>query len=147
EYLVVLRPDGSLHSVHHTLDEKASGANLSKEDALARAENYLRDWKKMELSGWHLVDARTDKKPARTDHTFEWEQDSALDPRSGQQGAHIRMQLRVQGGEVSGYRIFIKIPEAWRDAESRTTAAQLAQAFGRALGIGVVLITVLVIFI
>ena len=147
EYMVVLRPDGSLHSVHHTLDEKASGANLSKEDALARAETYLRDRKKLDLSGWNLVDAHSDKKPARTDHTFEWEQASALDPGSGQQGAHIRMQLRVQGDEVSGYRIFIKIPEAWRDAESRTTGAQLVQAAGRWIGLSAFLLAALVIFL
>jgi hypothetical protein len=147
EYTVVLRPDGSIHSVHHTLDEKASGANLSKEDALARAETYLRDWKKMDLSGWNLVDARSDKKPARTDHTFEWEQNSALDPGPGQQGAHIRMQLHVQGDEVSGYRVFVKIPEAWRDAESRTTGAQLAQTYGRWIGLFAVLIGALVIFL
>ena len=129
EYLVVLKPDGSLHSLHHTLDEKAPGANLSKEEALARAEAYLRDQKKMDLSGWNLVETHTDKSPRGPTTLFEWEQKAALDPASGQQGAHIRMQLQVQGDEVSGYRIFIKIPEAWRDAESRTTAAQLAQTF------------------
>ena len=147
DYMVVLRPDGSLHSLHHTLDEKSPGANLPKEEALARAEAYLRDQKKADLSGWNLVESNAEQRPSRTDHVFEWEQKAALDPRSGQQGAHIRMQLHVQGDEVSGYRIIIKIPEAWRDAESRTTAQQLAQTFGRALGIGVALVTVLVIFL
>ncbi len=145
EYLVVLKTDGTLHSIHHTLDEKAPGANLSKDEALARAETFLRDQKKMDLSGWNLVDTQTDQKPARTDHLFEWEQKAALDPASGQQGAHIRVQLRVQGDEVSGYRIFIKIPQAWLDAESRTTTAQLAQTYGRAIGMAVILITILVI--
>jgi membrane protease YdiL (CAAX protease family) len=147
DYMVVLRPDGSLHSLHHTMDEKVPGANLSKEEALARAEAYLHDQKKADLPSWNLVETSTEKRPSRTDHVFEWEQKAPLDPGSGQQGAHIRMQLRVQGDEVSGYRIFIKIPEAWRDAESRTTAAQLAQTFGVALMIGVAGITVLVIFL
>ena len=149
EYMVVLKPDGSLHSVHRTLDEKAPGANLSKEEAQARAEVFLRDRKSMNLADWNLVETHSDKKPARTDHTFEWEQKAALDAAVGPAptaGAHIRMQLQVQGDEVSGYRIFIKIPETWRDAESRTTPAQQAQSFGRAGGIGVAFITALVIF-
>jgi membrane protease YdiL (CAAX protease family) len=150
EYTVVLKPDGSLHSIHHTLNEKAAGANLSKEDAQARAEMYLRDQKGVNLLAWNLVETHSDKKPARTDHFFQWEQKAALDAapeRSAATGAHIRMQLQLQGDEVSGYRIFIKIPETWRDAESRASAPQLAQSFGRAAGIGVALIAVLVIFL
>jgi hypothetical protein len=147
EYLVILKPDGSLHSLHHTLDERTPGASLAKEDAVARAETYLRDVKKLDLSSWNLVETNTDKRPARTDHTFVWEQKTALDEGAGERGAHIRIELRVQGDEVSGYRIFIKIPEAWRDAESRTTAAQIAQTFGMAALLGGVLLTVLVIFL
>ncbi len=147
EYMVVLKPDGSLHSIHHTVDEKAPGADLSKEEAQARAEVFLRDRKSVNLADWNLVETHSDKKPARTDHFFEWEQKAALDPAAGREGAHIRMQLQVQGDEVSGYRIYIKIPETWRDAESRTTPAQLAQSFGRAAVIGVALIAVLVIFL
>ena len=150
EYFVVLKPDGSLHSVHHTLDEKAPGANLSKEEAQARAEVFLRDQKGVNLADWNLVETHTDKKPARTDHTFEWEQKTALDAAPGQAaaaGAHIRMQLQVQGDEVSGYRVFIKIPETWSDAESRETPAQLAQRYGLALGTAIALIAVIVIFL
>jgi membrane protease YdiL (CAAX protease family) len=144
EYMVELKPDGSLHSMHHTVDEKAPGPNLSKEEAQARAEAFLRDRKGLNLADWSLVETHSDKKPARTDHFFEWEQKAALDAWAG---AHIRVQLQVQGDEVSGYNIFIKIPETWRDAESRTTPAQLAQSFGRAAGIVVALISVLVIFV
>ena len=150
EYLVVLKPDGSLHSVHHTLDEKAPGANLSKEEAQARAEAYLRDEKKVDFTGWNLVETHSDKKPARTDHVFEWEQRAALDPGaavSGGGGAHIRMQLAVLGDEVSDYRIFIKIPETWRDKESRRTPLQIAQGFVGLAGLAVAFIAVIVVFL
>ena len=36
EYMVVLRTDGSLHSLHHTMDEQAAGANLPKQEAQSR---------------------------------------------------------------------------------------------------------------
>ncbi len=74
EYLVVLLPNGALHAVHRTLAEAAPGANLSKEDALARAETFLRDTKKLDLAEWKLVQSESNKLPARTDHTFVWEQ-------------------------------------------------------------------------
>jgi len=149
EYMVWLRTDGSLHSLHHTLDEKTPGANLAREEALALAENYLRQQKQIDLAAWNLVEPTTDKKPARTDHTFTWEQKSAIDavPAQGlaNVGAHVRMQLQVLGDEVSGYRVFIKIPEAWRDAESRITAAQIAQTFGITLLFLAAGITVIVV--
>ena len=150
EYMVVLKPDGSLHSIHHTLDEKTPGANLSAQDAQTLAEGYLRERKGMNLAEWNLVETHTDKRPARTDHAFEWEQKARLDPAPGQPataGAHIRVQLQVLGDEVSGYRIYIKIPETWSDAESRTTLAQRLQSFGLAGGLGFVLVAVLVIFL
>jgi membrane protease YdiL (CAAX protease family) len=150
EYTVVMRTDGSLHSIHHTLDEKTPGANLSKQEAIARAEDYLRNQKQIDLSSWIVVETNSEKRPARTDHTIVWEQKSALDAASGQPafngGAHIRMQAQVQGDEVSGYRVFIKIPDAWRDAESRTTPGQIAQTFGLVVLLGTAAITVLVIF-
>jgi Type II CAAX prenyl endopeptidase Rce1-like len=150
EFLIVLKPDGSLHSVHHTLDEKTPGASLSKEEAQARAEAYLRNDKKADLDDWNLVETHSDKKPARTDHRFEWEQKTPLDPGARQiaaPGAHIRMQLVVQGDEVSGYRIFIKIPETWRDKESRQTPLRIAQSFGLIGGLAVAFITVIAVFL
>ena len=146
EYMVILTADGALHSIHHTVDEKTAGANLSREDAQRRAENFLRERKNVNLADWNLVESHTDKKPARTDHIFVWEQEAALDSAPSGQGAHIRMQMKVIGDEISSYRIFIQIPEAWRDAEKRSTPAQSAQLFGLVACIGLAVIAALVIF-
>ena len=113
EYLVVLRPDGAPHSVHHTLPEEAPGANLSKEAAQQRAEAYLLQARMLDLAQWTLVDSQSDKLPARTDHSFTWEQNAAVASLGGDEGAHVRMDVRVQGDEPSGYRVYIHLPEQW----------------------------------
>ncbi len=97
EYFVVMKPDGSLHSVHHTLDEEAPGANLAKEEAQARAEVYLRDQKGMNLADWNLVETHTDKKIARTDHTFEWGAKSGARIRGRRAGCAYSRHTRRAG--------------------------------------------------
>ena len=116
EYAVILKPDGSLHSVRHTLAEAAPGASLTKDEAVARAEKFLHDEKKIDLSQWTLVEANSDKRPKRIDHTLTWQQTDApgyadgpgSDAASGH--AYARMELVVQGDEVTDYRTYIKIP-------------------------------------
>jgi Type II CAAX prenyl endopeptidase Rce1-like len=128
EYFIVLRPDGNVHSVHHTLAEASLGANLTKEEAQSRAEAFLRDSKTVDLSQWKLVEARSEKRPSRTDHTFTWEEVEPLVPSpSGAETAHVRISLAVQGDQVSGYRIFIHLPEDWVRKQNETTLANTAQ--------------------
>ncbi len=120
EFAVILRPDGSLHSVRHTLAEETPGASLTKEEAVARAENFLRDEKKLDVKDWTLVESTSDKRPHRIDHTLTWEQNRSIpapsvflgvyDPNS----AHTRIEMQVLGNEVTNYRTFIKIPDDWR---------------------------------
>ncbi len=125
EYSVIVRPDGGIHALHHTLEEKSPGAKLSREQAQTLAENYLRDEKKLELAQWKLVESKADARPARTDHRFVWEEKQPL-AGSGTDAAYLRTEVKVQGDEVSGYRVFVKIPEQWeRDQQQRTLARVL----------------------
>ena len=55
EYFVVLKSDGSLHSVHHTLAENAPGPSLAKEDAIKLGENIAKKQKKNNLTEWSVV--------------------------------------------------------------------------------------------
>ena len=119
EYAVVLRPDGTLHAVRHTLAEETPGASLTKEEAVARAEKFLRDEKKLDLKNWALVESDSDKRPHRIDHTLTWQQNEPLDGAvsssvSKEDHAYARAELQVLGDEVTNYRTYVKIPDDWR---------------------------------
>jgi membrane protease YdiL (CAAX protease family) len=153
EYLVVLKPDGSLHSVHHTLAEDAPGASLSKDDAVARAKKYLEDTKKVDLASWSLIESRSDKRPHRVDHTLTWQQNRPLDTAAQTQGnsnsnAYVRMELQVLGDEVSDYRTYIKIPDEWRRQQGELTLPRvLLSIVLPVLVLGGLLVTAVIIFL
>ena len=151
EYNVVLLPDGGEHAVHHTLAESTPGANLGKEDAQALAAAYLTSRKGLNLAEWKVIQAQSDKLPARTDHHFIWEKNASLIPAASlpsgdAEGAHVRVSLDVQGDEVSGYRIRVHVPEEWERAQDRTTLGTTLQSFGEMATLAAFVIAVLVVF-
>ncbi len=132
EYGVILKPNGSLHSVHHKIAEAAPGASLNKEEAIALAEKFLHDEKKIDLSGWSLVESKSDKRPKRTDHELTWQQKDEL---LGSQlytapppaeHAYARMELLVMGDEVTNYRTYVKIPDEWSREQDQMTISRMA---------------------
>ena len=150
EYFVVLKSDGSLHSIHHTLDEKAPGANLSKEEAQARAEVYLRDQKSVNLADWDLVETHSDKKPARTDHFFEWEQKAALDAAPGhpRRRAHtFACSCKCKVTKFPAIAFSSRFPKPGARRKAATRRHNSHNHLARVAGIGVALIAVLVIFL
>ena len=118
EFAVILRPDGSLHSVHHILAEETQGASLTKEEARARAEKFLAEEKKIDLKAWTLVESSSDKKPHRIDHSLTWQENLPLDAgpvsvSNDADHAYARIDVQVLGDEVTNYRTYVKIPEEW----------------------------------
>ena len=133
ESAVILRPDGTLHSLRHTLAEEASGASLTKDEAVARAQKFLSDEKKIDLKDWDLVDSASDKKPHRTDHTLSWQEKTPLDagtPGASGDHAYARIELQVLGDEVTNYRTYIKIPDAWRREHAERSLVRALMSFG-----------------
>ncbi len=119
EFGVILRPDGSLHSVRHTLAEETPGASLAKEEAVGRAQKFLRDEKKLDVKDWTLVESNSDKRPHRIDHSLTWQQNAPLEAAqsssaSTEDRAHARIDVQLLGDEVTNYRTYIKISDDWR---------------------------------
>jgi membrane protease YdiL (CAAX protease family) len=174
EYSIKLNPDGSLLAVNHKLAENAPGASLSKEEALARAEKYLREVKKLDLTQWSLIEANSDKRIHRTDHELVWQQRTPLDSGSTSSNdavshAFLRIKLAVLGDEVSEYRgdyyskpdareeleakegasrwMFIKIPDEWRRKQEEQTLFRTIYGFAvPILLFGGICVTALILF-
>lgn len=136
EYRIFLKPDGSLHSFRHTIAENTPGDSLSQEQAVAIAEKFLREEKKLDLKQWSLVEATSDKKPHRVDHTLTWQQNTPLDdpssaPADKTKHAYARVEVQILGNEIGDYATDIKIPDEWRRKQEETTLARAI--FGYAL--------------
>lgn len=156
EYSIKLGPDGSLLAFHHKLPEDAPGASLSKEEAVAKAEKYLREVKKLNLSQWNLVETYSDKRIHRTDHELAWQQRTPIDSGSTSSNdavshAYMRIKVAVLGDEVVDYRgayyskpdareeleareggtfwTFIKIPDEWWRKQEEQTLSRTIYSF------------------
>jgi hypothetical protein len=85
----------------HQIPEEDPGAELEETDARTRAEAYLLKSFGVDVaSGWELKESRADKRPKRTDWTFEWEDAS-----------HVRRQVVVAGDTPSQSSTYLKVPE------------------------------------
>jgi len=148
EYRVILTPDGSLHTLNHLLEEEAPGANLTKEEAQARAAEFLSAVKKLDLAKWRVVEATSDKRRERTDHTFVWEEIEPLTPgaKSEEESAHVRASVEVAGDKVASFRLFVKIPDEWRRQQTEFSIPVVAHTVLRILFYAGLGLAALVIF-
>ncbi|HTB93761.1 MAG TPA: CPBP family glutamic-type intramembrane protease [Candidatus Sulfotelmatobacter sp.] len=151
EFAIILKPDGSLHAYRHTLAEAAKGANLSKEEAQSIAEKFLREQKQIDLSAWKLVEANSDKRPNRTDHTLTWQQIAPLDPQNG--GANesadhgfVRMDVQVLGDEPANYRTYLKIPEEFTRKQEEISLPRMLFALAKYAVVLAVAVCILVFY-
>jgi len=124
EFRVDVSPAGQVVGFDHEIPEAAAGANLDSASARAVAEKFLVEVMQRDFTDLEFVETETEKRPARTDHSFTWRQKS-VDLGDGS----LRIAVEVDGDQVAGYREFVKVPEQWsRDYEklrSSNTAAQL----------------------
>jgi hypothetical protein len=133
------------------LAEEAPGPSLTKEEAIARSEEFLREEKKIDLAQWSLVESNSDKRPHRTDHILTWQQKEALDggaPGGASEHAYARMEVMVLGDEVTNYRTYVKIPDEWKRKLEENSLVRIVLGYGFPIVvIGVFGVTALIVFL
>jgi membrane protease YdiL (CAAX protease family) len=138
EFRIFLKPDGSLHSLRHTIPEDAPGDSLAKEDAVTLGEKFLREEKRIDVRQWSLVESNSEKRRHRIDHALTWQQNTPLDASAtshadAAKNAFARIDLQILGSEVTDYRAYVKIPDDWRRKQEETTLSRAV--FGYAMPI------------
>ena len=173
EFAVKLKPDGSLFALQHKIAEDAAGPSLKKEEAVSRAEKYLREEKRLDLRQWTLLEADSETRPHRVDHLLTWQRNTPLDsvaPDSlGTTNGHAYERVRVAllGDEVTDYRrsyfqrsgsadedepasegfsTYIKIPDDWRRKQEEATLPRETLSIGPMVLLGGLGLTALILF-
>jgi len=142
EFRVDVTPAGGAVGFEHEIPEATPGANLDAAAARDIAEKFLREVMQRDLADLEFVEGQTEKRPARTDHSFTWKQKSV---NLGE--GSLRIEVDVGGDQVAAYQEFVKIPEQWsRDYQqlrARNLSAQMvAEVFWVLLSVAMLIILV-----
>lgn len=140
EFVVHISPKGELIGFAHLLPEGKKGADLEEEEAQGLAEGFLIQTMGKDLNHLEFLDAKSEKRPNRTDHTFTWKE-KGFDIKD----ATYRMQVKIKGDEVSGYKEFLKVPDTWKRSYQKlrslnVTASQVASLFMILIVLGIIFI-------
>ncbi|MBI4514153.1 MAG: CPBP family intramembrane metalloprotease [Gemmatimonadetes bacterium] len=116
EYAVRVLPEGRVLALGRVLEEDKAGANLEQEEARGIAETFLED-AGIALSEYDPVEASSERRKARTDHTFVWKQ------KGFQAGdSELRLRVEIQGDQVGAFTRFLKVPESFERGYHRERA-------------------------
>ena len=140
EHLVVVEAAAPLaFSYAYTLDEDAPGASLAREEARARASEFLAERGYRE-EDFDLQEQSDMKRKARVDWTFEWQ----IKPQGPGAAltvddAHFRVRVDIAGDQVVGFSRYFKLPEEWERERSATSLTNvILYACSSALGMLIV---------
>jgi len=128
EERVEITPRGDLAAFESIRREDAPGARLSREEVRALSRRFL---EKVGVPAASLkpIEVSPVTRPKRTDWIFVDEK-----PGFRMAGATVRYRTTVSGGEVTGFREFVHVPESWsrdyRRLRSKNRAAGTVATFG-----------------
>ena len=121
EHVVWIGPAGVAERREHRLAEDTAGETLPEEGARALARRALAQFSS--AANMVEVSAESSRRPARTDWTFTFRDESVVDL----EGGEARVAVEIAGGEVVDTGRYLYLPEEWRRAdEQRRTTLSIA---------------------
>jgi membrane protease YdiL (CAAX protease family) len=111
EYLVRISPDGKVVAYEHKIEEARGAKSLSRAEALASAEQFLRANEGLDLDQWNFLteEAGSEVKPNRLDWLFSWEKKGFK-----AKDAPYRLQVGLEGDRIGSSQASLKVPEDWK---------------------------------
>jgi len=133
ELTVSFTPDGRRYGFREKLPESLAGNNISKEEALIRAEEFLINVWIVDLDVFQLIEEKNNEViSGRIDHTFVYERtDASL------QEAEYRLRITVSGDRITEVENFVKVPEAFSRRYSEMRSANNTIAMGGQIAMAV----------
>ncbi len=137
EYQVYVDPvSGEVFGARHVLDENASGASLTPDQARRLSEQAVRDHG-YNLEDFELQSSDATKRKAREDYTLVWQAKKGDQRNVGD--AHYRLTVDIAGDQATSFSRSFKLPEEWERAQD-------ARNFWTNILMGVSVLTFLTVF-
>jgi len=111
EYAVRINPAGKVVAYQHTIEETRGAKSLSRAEALASAEQFLRVNEGLDLDQWNFLpeEAGSEVKPNRIDWSLTWEKKGFK-----AKDAPYRLEVGLEGDRIGDAQASLKVPEEWK---------------------------------
>lgn len=114
EYTFVLNEFDRVIKATHQLPEHFAGADISQEQALALAYDFIAQHYLLEQQDLNLIAVNSDKFDNRRDWEIVVQDQDIFDFTLGGQA---RIKVKIAGDQISHYEKFIFVPEDWKRAD------------------------------
>jgi hypothetical protein len=98
--------NGQFKSFNHLFANDKKFETITQDEALVKAEDFVKNVAKFDLTGYNLFDRGSESKPNRTDHHFIWR-------KAAYPECERRVRVEVAGNQVSFYRYFLSPTDTW----------------------------------
>ena len=142
EYRAAVAPDGRVLAVRRLLPEKDAAPDPGDAAARALAEAAIRQDRGLDAGSLRFIRAVVERRPARTDRTFEWESNTI---RFGD--AALRYVVEVQGDRVGWSSLHLEVPEKWRRDYETLRSKNFTAGTVATFGLILTFLAVLVVFL